>query len=97
MNIFIWIFLLLATGLFCILTCKNLIKILIGIELIGKSATLAVLYSGIFKNSLNATQAMAVFIIVVEVIIVAIFLALIYSYHEKSNSLDTTELNKLKG
>lgn len=97
MSLFVWIFILFGLGLFCILTRKNLIKTLIGVELIGKSATLAIIYSGVLKNMLATAQAMAIMVIVVEVIIVAVFLALIYSYHEKSDTLDTTELKKLKG
>jgi len=92
-----FVFALFALGIFCLLTRRNLIKLLIGLELMSKGATLALIWSGVLKKMLAYTQSLAVIIIAIEVMVVAVFLALIYAFHEKSGTMDTDELRKLKG
>jgi NADH:ubiquinone oxidoreductase subunit K len=97
MNLWPFVFALFALGIFCLLTRRNLVKILIGLELLSKGATLALIWSGILRNSLAYTQSLAVIVIAIEVMVVAIFLALVYAFHEKSSSLDTDDMRRLKG
>jgi len=79
MNLWPFVFALFALGIFCLLTRRNLIKILIGLELLSKGATLALIWSGILRNSLSYTQSLAVIAIAIEVMVVAVFLALVYA------------------
>jgi len=97
MNLLPFIFLLFVMGLYCLLTQRNLIKLLIGLELLGKSTTLAIVWSGILRSTSSYTQSMAIMVIAIEVIVVAVFLAMIYAFHQQSNTLDTSELQRLKG
>lgn len=97
MNLLPFIFLLFVMGLYCLLTQRNLIKLLIGLELLGKSTTLAIVWSGILRNTSSYTQSIAIVVIAIEVIVVAVFLAMIYAFHQQSNTLDTGELQRLKG
>jgi NADH:ubiquinone oxidoreductase subunit K len=97
MNLLPFIFLLFALGIFCLLTQRNLIKLLIGLEILGKATTLAIIWSGVLRNTSSYTQSIAIMVIAIEVIVVAVFLALIYSFHNQSNTLDTSELQRLKG
>lgn len=97
MNLLPFIFLLFVMGLYCLLTQRNLIKLLLGLELLGKSTTLAIVWSGILRNTSSYTQSIAIVVIAIEVIVVAVFLAMIYTFHQQSNTLDTGKLQRLKG
>jgi len=97
MNLIPIILTLFGIGIFCLLTKRNLIKTLIGIELLGKATTLAIIWGGVIQNNILYVQSLAVIIIIIEVIVVAVFLALIYAFHQKSNTLDTDELRRLQG
>ena len=88
---------LLFTGIFCLLTMRNLIKLFIGIEVVSKAVSLALVSTGLAKNSILAAQCLAITYIVVEVSLVATALALIINIYKKTGSLDIRQLSKLKG
>ena len=88
---------LLFTGIYCLLTMRNLIKLFIGIEVIGKAVSLALVATGYARNSVLAAQALVVTYIVIEVSLVATALALIINIYRKTGSLDIRKLAKLKG
>ncbi len=88
---------LLFLGLYCLLTMRNLIKLFIGVEVIGKAVTLAVIATGSTKNSILTAQALAVTFIVVEVCVVPTALAIIINIYRHTKSLDVRKLTQLKG
>jgi NADH:ubiquinone oxidoreductase subunit K len=88
---------LLFTGVYCLLTMRNLIKLFIGIEVVSKGVSLAFIATGLAKKSLLAAQSLVVTYIVVEVSLVATALALIINIYRKTKSLDIRQLAKLKG
>lgn len=88
---------LLFTGIYCLLTMRNLIKLFIGIEVVGKAVSLALVATGLAKRNVLAAQSLVVTYIVVEVSLVAVALALIINIYRKTKSLDIRQLAKLKG
>jgi len=88
---------LLFTGLYCLLTMRNLVKLFIGVEVIGKAVTLGIVATGSAKNSILTAQALAVTFIVVEVCVVATALAIIINVYRHTKSLDIRKLTQLKG
>jgi len=88
---------LLFSGVYCLLTMRNLIKLFIGIEVVSKAVSLALVTTGAARNSILAAQALVVTYIVVEVSLVATALALIINIYRKTGSLDVRKLAKLKG
>ena len=88
---------LLFTGIYCLLTMRNLIKLFIGIEIIGKAISLTLVATGLVKRNVLAAQSLVVTYIVVEVSLVAVALALIINIYRKTKSLDIRQLAKLKG
>jgi multicomponent Na+:H+ antiporter subunit C len=88
---------LLFTGIYCLLTMRNLIKLFIGIEVVSKAVSLALVATGYARNSVLAAQALVVTYIVIEVSLVATALALIINIYRKTGSLDIRKLAKLKG
>jgi multisubunit Na+/H+ antiporter MnhC subunit len=88
---------LLFTGVYALLTMRNLIKLFIGIEVVSKAVSLALVATGAVRNSVLVAQALVVTYIVVEVSLVATALALIINIYRKTGSLDVRKLSKLKG
>lgn len=76
---------------------RNLIKLFIGIEVIGKAISLTLVATGLVKRNVLAAQSLVVTYIVVEVSLVAVALALIINIYRKTKSLDIRQLAKLKG
>ena len=88
---------LVFVGLYCLLTMRNLIKLFIGIEIISKGISLALVATGFAKKNILVAQALAVTFIVIEVSVVATALAIIINTYRHTKSLDIRKLSKLKG
>ena len=52
--------LLVGSGLYCLLTMKNTVKLLIGIEVIAKGVTLALVAGGFARENLMVAQSLAI-------------------------------------
>jgi multisubunit Na+/H+ antiporter MnhC subunit len=76
---------------------RNLIKLFIGIEIISKAITLALITSGLLRGNMALAQALVITFIVVEVSTVAVALAIIINVYRHTGSLDVRQLTKLKG
>lgn len=88
---------LFVIGLYTLLTMKNLIRMLIGIEIISKGILLALIATGYEKNNILTSQSLAISFIVVEVCVLATAMAVIVNIHRHTKSLDIDILTKLKG
>ena len=84
-------------GLYCLLTMRNLIKLFIGIEIIGKGVSLILLSTGWARQSIFLAQSLVVTYIVIEVSLVATALAVIINLFRTNQSLDVRKLTRLKG
>jgi multisubunit Na+/H+ antiporter MnhC subunit len=89
--------LLIGIGIYCLLTMRNMVKLLIGVEIIAKGITLALVASGFARNNLLVAQSLAITVIVVDVAVIATALAIIISINRHTKSLDVRKLTKLKG
>jgi multisubunit Na+/H+ antiporter MnhC subunit len=88
---------LIGAGLLGLLAKRNLIKLFIGIEVVGKGVSLLLLGTGFAKGNILTAQALVITYIVVEVSLVATALALIINIYRHTKSLDVRKLAKLKG
>ena len=89
--------LLIGTGIYCLLAMRNTVKLLIGIEIIAKGVTLALISSGYARNNIMLAQSLAITVIVVDVAVIATALAIIININRHTKSLDVGKLTKLKG
>ncbi len=89
--------LLFGVGLYCLLTMRNTVKLLIGIEIIAKAVTLALVASGFARDNLMLAQSLVITVIVVDVAVIATALALIININRHTKSLDVRKLTRLKG
>ncbi len=88
---------LVGIGLYALLTMRNVVKLLIGVEIIAKGVSLALLATGWARRSVLLAQSLVITFIVVEVALVATALALIVNIHRATGSLDVRKLSRLKG
>ena len=83
---------LLFLGLYCIISKKNMIKMIIGIEIMAKGALLSFIASGG-----GSIQSVIIIVIAIDAVIVAVALSIIVNAWKHTGSLDVTKLTKLRG
>ena len=85
-------FILLALGLYAVLSKKNLIKMVIGLEIMAKGSTLAFIGMGGAD-----VQAYVIIAISIEAIVAAVALAIIVNVWKHTNTLDSSKMKQLRG
>lgn len=94
--VLITILCLAGIGLYCLLITRNLIKVVIALQLIVKGAVLAFILAGNMTGQLNLAQSMALTIIVADTIVAVVGLALAVQIRLKTGNLDIKSLSSLK-
>ena len=94
-------FLLVSAGLFCtgiyiILTKRNAIQILIGIELMLNAAILNLVAFGKYDRVANGGQLFALFAIVLAAATTAVALAIILNVYKKYKTIDPGKIDELR-
>lgn len=84
-------------GFWCLIRSRNMVRMVIGIEIMARAATFAFIYFGYLSGSTAVAQALVITVIVVEVAVSAIALAIIMNIFKVTGSLDVRLLNRLKG
>jgi NADH-quinone oxidoreductase subunit K len=86
-----------VAAIYCILTTRNLIRILIGVELLTKAVTLLIILGGYAIARPALTQALVIALIVVEVVVIAVAAGIVIGIYRHNDSLDTRNVKNLKG
>jgi NADH-quinone oxidoreductase subunit K len=86
-----------AAAVYCILTTRNLIRILIGVELLTKSVTLLIILGGFFTARPALAQSLVIALIVVEVVVIAVAAGIVIGIFRHNDSLDVRNIKNLKG
>ena len=95
--VFIGILGLLGVGLYDLLALRNLIKIMVALQILGKAAILALAMAGQASGNLNLGQSLAVTVIVADTIVAVVGLALAVQVRRRFGTLDVKTLSTLKG
>lgn len=93
----IFIIVLFVIGLYCMLVTFNLIRALIGLELVIKAVTLLLVLSGYINGHTALTQSLVITLIVVEVVLIAVAVGVVIAIYAHNGSLDVRQIRKLKG
>jgi len=94
---FIFFILLLVDGLWCMLATANLLRILIGLEVLMKSVTFFLIVAGYLSGHMALAQAMVITVIVIEVVVVVAAAGIILGFFRKNDSLNIRNTRNLKG
>jgi NADH-quinone oxidoreductase subunit K len=87
---------LIGIGVYGLLITRNLIKVVIALQILGKGALLALVAAGSVSGKINLGQSLAVVVIVVDTIVAVIGLALALQVKRRMGTLDVKELSTLK-
>jgi NADH-quinone oxidoreductase subunit K len=91
------VFLLFGIGLYTLILSRSILRMLIGFEVMAKGVTLAIVSAGALNGKMALGQTLAITAIVVEVVFIAIALAIVMLIHRKKDSLSVRKLTNLKG
>jgi NADH:ubiquinone oxidoreductase subunit K len=86
-----------VAGLYCILASRNLIRILIGVELLTKAVTLLIVLAGAITGRIALAQALVITLVFVEVIAIAVGAAIVIGAWREHGTVDAKALTNLKG
>ncbi len=97
-----WLFamaaaLIFATGVYCLVASRSLIRILIGTELLTKAVTLLLVLAGAVTGRMSQMQALVITLIVVEVVAITIAAGLVVGAWRQHGTVDAKALTQLKG
>lgn len=102
MNLMLFLFLaavvlMFVIGIYCLLMTRNLIRILIALEVLTKAVTLLIIAVGYVTGQMSTAQSFVITLIVIEVVIIAVAAGIVIGLHRHNETLDTRKLRNLKG
>ena len=87
---------LIGIGLYGLLITRNLIKVVVALQVLVKGALLALVAAGTASGKINLGQSLAVMVIVVDTVVAVIGLAMALQVKRRMGTLDVKELSTLK-
>ncbi len=87
---------LLAIGLYAVLISRNLIKIVVALQILVKSAMLAMIAAGQLAGQPEVGESLALTVIVADTIVAVVGLALAVQVRRHFGTLDVRALSTLK-
>ncbi|MDP2891519.1 MAG: NADH-quinone oxidoreductase subunit K [Bacillota bacterium] len=91
------ILMLFIVGFYCLVVSRNLIRVLIAVEVLTKAVTLMLILAGSLTNQTALAQAFVITLIIIEVVVIAIAAGVVIGVYEHNGTLDTQRLRNLKG
>ncbi len=88
---------LLGVGLYGLLVLRNLIKVVIALQILVKAAVLALVAAGNAAGQINLGQSFAVTVIVADTVVAVVALALAVQVRRRFGTLDLHALSTLRG
>jgi multicomponent Na+:H+ antiporter subunit C len=84
-------------GLYCVISQRNLIKIVIGIEIMGKAVILNFITAGFYQNNIGVAQAIVTTAIMIDAVLVAVILALVVNVFRLNRGILADQIARMKG
>jgi len=88
---------LICIGLFGLLTARNLIALLVALQLAAKGAMLALVVAGNVGGRPELGQSLAIVAIAVDTVVIAVGLALAVQVRRRLGTLDIRALTRTRG
>jgi NADH:ubiquinone oxidoreductase subunit K len=90
------VLLLVGVGLYGLLAVRNLIKVIIALQIAVKGAILALVAAGSMAGQINLGQSLAATVIVADTVVAVVGLALAVQVRRTVGTLDVQALSQLK-
>jgi len=91
------VFGLFGVGLYGLLVSRNLIKIVVALQILVKAALLGLIAAGSTSQQVNLGQSLAVTVIVADTVVAVIGMALAVQIRRQLGTLDIRDLASLRG
>jgi NADH:ubiquinone oxidoreductase subunit K len=88
---------LLGVGVYGLLVVRNLIKLLVAVQILGKASILALVWAGRVSAHPLLGQSLATTVIVADTVVVIVGLALAIQVRRSFGTLDVQSLARLRG
>lgn len=88
---------LLGIGWYGLFVTRNLIKVVLVLQIMVKAALLLLVAAGSTSGEIHLSQSFALTVIVADTIVAVVGLALAVQVQRRTGSLDVTALSRLKG
>ena len=84
-------------GIYGLLVTFNLIRAIIGLELLTKSVTLFLILAGYVTGQTGLAQALAITLIVIEVVVIAVAVGIVLCVFRHNRTIDAQLRRNIKG
>jgi multisubunit Na+/H+ antiporter MnhC subunit len=86
-----------VVGIYCVLMTYNLVRALIGLEILVKGVTLLLVVAGYVSGHLALAQSLVITLIVIEVVMMTVAVGVVLGIRRHTGSLDVRQIRNLKG
>jgi multisubunit Na+/H+ antiporter MnhC subunit len=93
----IFVILLGIIGIYCVLVTRNLVRALIGLEVLVKAVTLLLVVAGYVSGHEALAQSLVITLIVIEVVVMTVAVGVIFGIRGNTGNLDVRNIRNLKG
>jgi multisubunit Na+/H+ antiporter MnhC subunit len=93
----VFIILLFIIGIYCILVSFNLVRALIGLEVLIKAVTLLIILAGYLCGRAALAQAIVITLIVIEIVVMVVAGGIAFWAFRYNKTIDPRRLSNLKG
>jgi multisubunit Na+/H+ antiporter MnhC subunit len=94
--VFVAVLGLLGVGLYALLATRNLIKVIVALQILVKGAMLALVLVGRLRNAVQEAQSLALTVIVADTIVAVVGLTLAVQIRQRLGTLDIKALTSLR-
>jgi len=88
---------LLGLGFYGLLAQRNLVKLVIALQILVKAAILGLVVAGNAGDNIGLSQSLAVTVIVADTVVAVIALALVVQIRRRVGTMDVRDLAQLQG
>jgi NADH:ubiquinone oxidoreductase subunit K len=89
--------LVLLVGFYSLITTRNLIRVMISLELLTKGVMLLLIVCGRVVNRMALAQAMAITLIIIEVAVVVVAVGIILCVYRQHRTVDRAAVQEIRG
>jgi NADH-quinone oxidoreductase subunit K len=89
--------LIVICGVYCFLVTFNLLRMLIGLEVMIKAVTLLIVVAGLLSGQMALAQSIVITVIVIEVVVMVVAAGIVLGFFNIYGSLNVKNARNLKG
>jgi multisubunit Na+/H+ antiporter MnhC subunit len=93
----IGVVLTMIVGMYCLITTRNLVRALIGLEVLTKGVTLLIILTGYVSNQIALAQSLAITLIVIEVAVIVVAVSIVLCIFRRTGGIDARSIREIKG